>query len=262
MNKRINIIIIILAVMFTALPQAEASIFSKALNKARKVMQGAFQMSFLSSVPVIFYKDSFNRMTDYVNDSIDNMNKDYNGTTITAKEFQDDKQTHIKKSAELALHIKSLTGSKYLAYGLTLLVGLTKEAIDGSFLNPNGGRCIEDFYADIVGAKAVFGEEAVDKALDKYMGSFIKEGVIKDKDNVATVTIDTTSNDVEINTTNKAAESPIPETYNEEYIDYSGSSEEISKEQQRQLLMQEYYKAAQKGDTEAVRAIAEQLNNL
>lgn len=158
------------------------------------------------------------------------------------------------------MHIKSLTGSKYLAYGLTLLVGLTKEAIDGSFLNPNGGRCIEDFYADIVGTKAVFGEKAVDKALDKYMGSFIKEGVIKD--NVATVTIDTTENEIETNTDIATVSSPIPETYVENDIDYTDTSETMSKEQQRQLLMQEYYKAAQKGDTEAVRAIAEQLNNL
>ena len=76
---------------------------------------------------------------------------------------------------ELALHIKSLFGSSVLAYGVTLAVGGMKELIDGSFLNPNGGRCWEDFYADIVGASAVFGEKAFDKKLNKYMDSFLKE---------------------------------------------------------------------------------------
>ena len=75
----------------------------------------------------------------------------------------------------MVLHIKSLFGSSVFAYGVTLAIGGFKELIDSSFLNPNGGRCWEDFYADMVGASAVFGEKAFDKKLDKYMDSFLKE---------------------------------------------------------------------------------------
>jgi sugar-specific transcriptional regulator TrmB len=139
------------------------SVFKKALDKARNVLKESFNMNFLSSVPVIFWKKTFNKMFDYAQTTIDDMNLEHNGEIITRDDFQDDKALHIKKSAELALHIKSLFGSSVFAYGVTLAVGGIKELIDSSFLNPNGGRCWEDFYADMVGASAVFGEEAFDK---------------------------------------------------------------------------------------------------
>ncbi len=81
-------ILLISTLLSVAVPQqAEASIFSKALSKARNVMQSAFQMTFLNKLPVIFYKDSFDTMFEYTNKSIENLN------------IQNDKKLHITKSA-------------------------------------------------------------------------------------------------------------------------------------------------------------------
>ncbi|HMM61770.1 MAG TPA: hypothetical protein PKC25_16760, partial [Candidatus Rifleibacterium sp.] len=151
--------ILLVFMLLTAIPAStEASFASDALAKARAAMQSAFQLSFLHKLPVIFYKDSFDRMFPHAE-----------GRTITRSDFQDDKALHIKKSAELALHIKSLIGSAHLAYGITMVIGLVKEAIDGSFLNPHGSRSKEDVYADHVGARAVFGEKKFDASLNKHL---------------------------------------------------------------------------------------------
>jgi len=174
MTSKIRMLFV-LWLMIAAMPlQSEGSLASDALAKARKVMQSAFQLSFLHKLPVIFYKNHFDTMFEHTNRSIDEMNRTHGDRTITRSDFQDDKALHIKKSAELALHIQSLIGSKHLAYGITMVVGLMKEAIDGSFLNPGGSRSKEDVYADHVGARAVFGKEKFDKSLDKYMGHFVK----------------------------------------------------------------------------------------
>jgi hypothetical protein len=176
MIKRIQVVILLgLVLALLPIQSLEASIFSDALAKARKVMQSAFQMTFLPHLPVIFYKDSFDRMFAHTQKSIDNINTEHNGRTITREQFQNDKALHIKKSAELALHIKSLIGSAHLAYGITMAVGLIKEAIDGSFLNPDGSRSKEDVVADHVGAMAVFGEKKFDKSLEKNLGTFVTE---------------------------------------------------------------------------------------
>ncbi|MDD2624105.1 MAG: hypothetical protein PHQ02_04725, partial [Candidatus Riflebacteria bacterium] len=81
-------VLLVFTILSLAVPQqAEASIFSKALSKARNVMQSAFQMTFLNKLPVIFYKDSFDTMFEYANKSIENLN------------IQNDKKLHITKSA-------------------------------------------------------------------------------------------------------------------------------------------------------------------
>ncbi|MFC1745037.1 hypothetical protein ACFL35_13675 [Candidatus Riflebacteria bacterium] len=152
-----------------------AGAFEEPLQKARKIMQSAFQMNFLSSMPVIFHRDSFNRMFAHTEKSIDNMQMNMGRDKVTRKDLMDDKSLHIKKSAELALHIKSVIGSAHLAYGATMAIGLVKEAIDGSFLNPKGHREAADLYADHVGAQAVFGEDRFDKGLNKYLPHFLKK---------------------------------------------------------------------------------------
>ena len=231
------------------------------LSKARSWLQNAFNMNFLSSVPVIFWKKTFDRMFDYSQSSIDNLNVEYNGEQITRDDFQDDKALHIKKSAELALHIKSLFGSSVFAYGVTLAVGGIKELIDSSFLNPNGGRCWEDFYADMVGASAVFGEKAFDKKLNKYMDSFLKTNRKVDM-------VDNTASSPEESTeTTISEEDRMTQEYYENVIDSSTGSceneEEISnKAQEKQRLTQEYYNAVQRGDSQAVKELSEQLRNL
>lgn len=234
--------------------------FHEGLDMARSAMQSAFNMNFLSSVPVIFWKKSFDTMTDHVEQSVDNMVLEHDGELITRDDFQDDKALHIKKSAELALHIKSLFGSSVVAYGLTLIVGGAKELIDSSFLNPNGGRCWEDFYADIVGASAVFGEKAFDKKLNKYMDSFLKENrkvdMVNDEPAADTETVDGADNTVTIPETNAAAAVEEPEG------EVAASADAAELAQRRQALTEAYYNAVQNGDVEAVKSISDQLKNL
>ena len=229
------------------------------LSKARSVLQDSFNMNFLSSVPVIFWRKTFDRMFDYTQSSIDNLNMEHNGELITRDDFQDDKALHVKKSAELALHIKSLFGSSVFAYGVTLAVGGIKELIDSSFLNPNGGRCWEDFYADMVGASAVFGEKAFDKKLNKYMDSFLKENREVDmvNENNAVEENDEASEVVEPN--DVIAPSPAAKV-----VEVSGNTEDSAAElsQKKQRLTEEYYEAVNKGDALKAQKIAEQLRNL
>ncbi|MBQ2591801.1 MAG: hypothetical protein II567_00790 [Candidatus Riflebacteria bacterium] len=226
------------------------------LSKARSVLQDSFNMNFLSSVPVIFWKKTFDRMFDYTQSSIDNLNMEHNGELITRDDFQDDKALHVKKSAELALHIKSLFGSSVFAYGVTLAVGGIKELIDSSFLNPNGGRCWEDFYADMVGASAVFGEKAFDKKLNKYMDSFLKEN--RKVDMVDGNTSNGTSESVVPN--DVIAPAPSAKVVEVPAGNIDDSEAEINQKKQR--LTEEYYEAVNKGDSLKAQRIAEQLRNL
>lgn len=225
------------------------------LDKARSVLKDSFNMNFLPSVPVIFWKKTFDRMFDYSQSSIDNLNREHNGELITRDDFQDDKALHVKKSAELALHIKSLFGSSVFAYGVTLAIGGIKELIDSSFLNPNGGRCWEDFYADMVGASAVFGEKAFDKQLDKYMDSFLKENRKVDMVNENSETTETVGpNDVI---------APAP-TSSAKVVEVSGEvdASEAEINQKKQSLTEQYYEAVNSGDSLKAQRIAEQLRNL
>ena len=221
------------------------------LSKARKVLQDSFNMNFLSSVPVIFWKKTFDRMFDYSQSTIDNLNLEHNGELITRDDFQDDKALHIKKSAELALHIKSLFGSSVFAYGVTLAVGGIKELIDSSFLNPNGGRCWEDFYADMVGASAVFGEKAFDKKLNKYMDSFLKENRKIDMVDESASGEMVEPNDV-IAPASSVQVKEVPEN----------AENSVENEDLKQRLTKEYYEAANSGDSVKAQKIAEQLRNL
>ncbi|NLM16483.1 MAG: hypothetical protein GX221_02060 [Candidatus Riflebacteria bacterium] len=170
--KRINLIIIILLLAITSMPAAtfaETSTAPSIFDRAKSKLHELFNMDFLDKMPVIFHKKSFNQMKNYSHARINNLNHTSEGVQITRNDLQNDKALHITKSADLALHIKSLTGSSLLGYGGALFAGLVKELIDSSPLNPNGERSKEDFMADIVGAKAVFGQKAFDKALDKYL---------------------------------------------------------------------------------------------
>ena len=221
------------------------------LSKARKVLQDSFNMNFLSSVPVIFWKKTFDRMFDYSQSTIDNLNLEHNGELITRDDFQDDKALHIKKSAELALHLKSLFGSSVFAYGVTLAVGGIKELIDSSFLNPNGGRCWEDFYADMVGASAVFGEKAFDKKLNKYMDSFLKENRKIDMADESASGEMVEPNDV-IAPASSVQVKEVPEN----------AENSVENEDLKQRLTKEYYEAANSGDSVKAQKIAEQLRNL
>lgn len=236
--------------------------YHEVLDKARSTMQDAFNMNFLSSVPVIFWKDTFDRMTKHAQDSVDNINLEYNGEVVTRDDFQDDKALHIKKSAELALHIKSLFGSSVLAYGVTLAVGGMKELIDGSFLNPNGGRCWEDFYADIVGASAVFGEKAFDKKLNKYMDSFLKENrTINPIEEIANIDSGAVSVAASVENVEPEIEADVEELPEVEYTE-EADVEMIDKTQLKQELTKQYYNAIENGDTEAAKTIAEQIRSL
>lgn len=230
------------------LQQAEASFVSDALAKARKVMQSAFQMTFLPSLPVVFHKESFKQMFEHTQKSIDEIRLEHQGQTITRDQFQDDKALHIKKSAELALHIKSLIGSAHLAYGITMVVGLIKEAIDGSFLNPNGSRSKEDVVADHVGAMAVFGQKKYDASLQKNLGTFVKPGVTNEQTPVD-------------NGTAGAEASPNPFTADEinlqaESAD-SGSTNNAA--QLRQQLLKKYYEAAERADSQEMQRLSIEL---
>ena len=228
------------------------------LTRVRSWLKESFNMNFLSSVPVIFWRKTFNRMFGYSQDSIDNLNREYNGELITRDDFQDDKALHIKKSAELALHIKSLFGSSVFAYGVTLAVGGIKELIDSSFLNPNGGRCWEDFYADMVGASAVFGEKAFDKKLNKYMDSFLKENRKVDM-----VESENTASE-ESTSVYATEENTAANTYEESYESYSETEADtiVNKAQEKQRLTELYYEAVRSGDTEAIKEISQKLREL
>ena len=227
------------------------------LTRVRSWLKESFNMNFLSSVPVIFWRKTFNRMFGYSQDSIDNLNREYNGELITRDDFQDDKALHIKKSAELALHIKSLFGSSVFAYGVTLAVGGIKELIDSSFLNPNGGRCWEDFYADMVGASAVFGEKAFDKKLNKYMDSFLKEN--RKVDMVETANTENTASEEAVNIS-VAEESAAASEYEQSYEAVSETEAEgvANKALEKQRLTEQYYEAVKNGDMEAVKEISQQ----
>ena len=237
------------------------------LSRARSLLQDSFNMNFLSSVPVIFWRKTFDRMFDYSQKSIDNLNVEYNGELITRDDFQDDKALHVKKSAELALHIKSLFGSSVFAYGVTLAVGGIKELIDSSFLNPNGGRCWEDFYADMVGASAVFGEKAFDKKLNKYMDSFLKTNR---KVDMVEDTASKSEESVAIASSPEITEESQDQRLTEEYYNTVinndtnvEDAESISnKAEEKQRLTQEYYDAVQRGDTEAAKEIIEKMKNI
>ncbi|MBI3037921.1 hypothetical protein HYY75_02560 [bacterium] len=211
--------VMIILLLHSLAQSASAGIFSTALAKAQKTMQNAFQLTFLPKVPVIFYKHSFKVMFDHVETSINNLSLTYNSRQITKKDLQDDKATHIKKSAELALHIKSLFGPSILAYGLTMFVGLFKELIDGSFLNPGGHREKADLAADHVGAMAVFGKDRFEGALQKKLPHFIKQ----------------------------PSSIPLP------------NKSQMSQSQQKQKLLAEYYQAVQEQNIEKAKVIQEQL---
>jgi hypothetical protein len=103
--NRFKTLMLVWLMLVTLTAPAEASIFSDALAKARSAMQSAFQLSFLHKLPVVFYKQSFDKMFEHTNRSIDEMNLKYGERTITRDQFQNDKALHIKKSAELALRI-------------------------------------------------------------------------------------------------------------------------------------------------------------
>lgn len=227
--------------MLTVVVPAEASVFSGALAKARSVMQSAFQLSFLPKLPVIFYKESFNRMFEHTNRSIDEMNLKYGERTITRADFQDDKATHIKKSAELALHIKSLVGSAHLAYGITMVVGLLKEAIDGSFLNPGGSRSKEDVIADHIGARAVFGEKKFNESLNKHLGELVKPeaAITSQKPEESASFVDEPIN-----------------PFSQRGSQIGGGSTSANA---RQQLIKRYYQAVEKGDAEAAKTLAAEL---
>ena len=242
--------------MLLAFPfqQAEASFVSDALAKARKAMQGAFQMTFLPNLPVIFHKESFNQMFAHTQKSIDEISLEHNGQTISRDEFQDDKALHIKKSAELALHIKSLIGSAHLAYGITMVVGLVKEAIDGSFLNPNGSRSKEDVVADHVGAMAVFGEKKFDASLQKNLGTFVKPGALA---------TDNPSVEASPGQVNSEAQ-PNPFSGNEINLAGSGVSagNTDNASELRQQLLKKYYEAAEKADSAEMQRLSGELQKI
>lgn len=245
MTNRLNLIFMLCLMIAAAPMQSEASFASDALAKARNIMQSAFQMTFLSKVPVVFFKNHFNTMFEHANTSIDQMNLKYGDRTITQNEFQSDKSLHIKKSAELALHIQSLIGSKHLAYGITLAIGLIKEAIDGSFLNPDGSRSIEDFHADVVGAKAVFGKEKFDKSLDKYLGDFVKPEVAMPAETAAPVT-----------QVSPFSSQPLQLNSND------ANDANATNGDRRQRLLKKYYQAAENGDSSAMNRISAELKAL
>lgn len=237
--------------MLTLVAPAEASVFSNALVKARAVMQSAFQLSFLPKLPVVFYKESFNRMFEHTNHSIDEMNLKYGERTITRANFQDDKATHIKKSAELALHIKSLVGSAHLAYGITMVVGLIKEAIDGSFLNPGGSRSKEDVVADHIGARAVFGEKKFNESLNKHLGALIKpEAAAVPQEPAESATF---AGDQAV--TDGTVEEQV-NPFSQQGSQLGGGSTAANA---RQQLIKRYYQAVEKGDAEAVKALSAEL---
>lgn len=238
--------ILLVFMLLTAIPAStEASFASDALAKARAAMQSAFQLSFLHKLPVIFYKDSFDRMFAHANRSIDNISLQHEGRTITRSDFQDDKALHIKKSAELALHIKSLIGSAHLAYGITMVIGLVKEAIDGSFLNPHGSRSKEDVYADHVGARAVFGEKKFDASLNKHLTHFVKPSATA------------TGTPATVQTPPAAAQAPEPVQVNPFAADKPLAIGNAS--DARQQLLKRYYEAAEKGDTEQLKLLGAEL---
>ncbi len=242
--------ILLVFMLLTAIPASteastEASVASDALAKARAAMQSAFQLSFLHKLPVVFYKDSFDRMFAHANRSIDEVNLQHEGRTITRSDFQDDKALHIKKSAELALHIKSLIGSAHLAYGITMVIGLVKEAIDGSFLNLYGSRSKEDVYADHVGARAVFGEKKFDASLNKHLTHFVKPAVTATGTAAAVQTPATDARATEPVQINPfAADKPLA----------IGNTSDA-----RQQLLKRYYEAAEKGDAEQLKLLGAEL---
>jgi len=236
--------------LVTLTAPAEASIFSDALAKARSAMQSAFQLSFLHKLPVVFYKQSFDKMFEHTNRSIDEMNLKYGERTITRDQFQNDKALHIKKSAELALRIKSLIGSAHLAYGITMAIGLIKEAIDGSFLNPGGSRSKEDVIANHVGARAVFGEKKFNESLNKHLGTLIKpEGTPTQNSEPASAAV--------FGGDKAAMAEPVVQQVNpfsSEGTNIGGSSAA------RQQLIKRYYEASENGDSAAMKAISAELN--
>jgi hypothetical protein len=252
MIRRLQIeIVLVLMLLTLPLQSVEASVFSDALAKARKVMQSAFQLSFLPNLPVVFYKESFKQMFEHTNKSIDEMNLQHEGRTITRDQFQDDKALHVKKSAELALHIKSLIGSAHLAYGMTMVVGLIKEAIDGSFLNPGGSRSKEDLVADHVGAMAVFGQKRYDASLQKNLGHMVKP-VANEPDNVAAPA------------ESSPAEKTQPNPFSGETLNLTGSSspDTDNASSLRQQLLKKYYQAAERRDSAEMQRLAAELQQL
>lgn len=233
-------------VLMSVPAQSEASFVTKALTKARAAMQSAFQLSFLPNLPVVFHKKSFDQMFEHTHASIDNLNVEYQNQTISREQLQNDKATHIKKSAELALHIKSLIGSAHLAYGITMVVGLLKEAIDGSFLNPSGAREKEDVIADHVGAMAVFGKDRFDKSLQKQIPHLVTPGTI-DEEAQATET-----------ESPAFAEHTSPFASDRLNIGFPGAGDAS---QRRQQQLKQYYEAVESGDEDLVKKLAEELKN-
>jgi hypothetical protein len=244
MIKRFSAIILLFSLLFFLPLQSEASVFSKALEKCRKVMQSAFQLSFLPNVPVVFYKQSFNNMLSHTQNSIDNLNIEHQGQRITRNQFQNDKALHIKKSAELALHIKSLIGSAHLAYGITMVIGLLKEAVDGSFLNPSGSRDKADVKADHVGAMAVFGKQRFDNSLQKNLGTFIKNET-------------PLSESPEISADKKTVK---PDNFNPKIKDPFTADSVNTTQRSRQKLLKLYYEACERRDIDEMKRLADLLN--
>ncbi|MFA5629808.1 MAG: hypothetical protein WC958_06180, partial [Dehalococcoidales bacterium] len=119
--------------------------------------------------------------------------------------------------------------------------------IDSSFLNPNGSRSKEDLYADIVGAKAVFGKEKFDESLNKHIGSFALEPQQEPQEEP--------QQEPQEDPAQITAE-PV-QTTSESY--YANESDTAQKAADKQKLIQQYYEAARAGDSETAKRIAEQL---
>lgn len=156
----------------------EASFFSDLIANTRQTVQKSFQLDFIDKIPVLFHKDTLQQDIQYVADTIDNLSITKDDKTITITDIQSDKALHIKKTAELALRLKSFTGSSHLAYGIAMFAGVIKELIDGSFLHPTGSREFADLVADHIGAMSVFGNNKFESAIDNNLNYIVKEGVM------------------------------------------------------------------------------------
>lgn len=229
---RTKFLIVLVLLFFASFPVSveASSFFSRALGRTRELIQDAFQLNFIARLPVIFHRNSFEEMMKYSHMSVDEMHVEYKGHVITRRDFQDDKALHIKKSAMLALHLKSLTGSSHIAYAITMLAGLVKEAIDGSFLNPSGTREKEDVIANHVGAMSVFGKDRFDKALYNNMHHLARPSVIEQ------IKPDEHSNTVK--------EQPADELYDPEGFEQNSISYSIEREE----LLRSYQKAINDGN--------------
>ncbi|HAE41061.1 MAG TPA: hypothetical protein DCG57_20870, partial [Candidatus Riflebacteria bacterium] len=135
-------------------------------------------------------------------------------------------------------------------YGITMAIGLIKEAIDGSFLNPGGSRSKEDLIADHIGARAVFGEKKYNESLNKYLGRLIKS------ESTPTQNSETAATAVFSGDRAAPTEPAVQQTnpFSSEGTQIGGSSAA------RQQLIKRYYEASENGDSAAMKAISAELN--